>query len=388
MATNRKDILNKHTEIGNNRQSFTVPDEMPNEIINELKKWDILSESPYSFSFYNSSGKSWNNTPDGILRVSDHWNFETEDHKRATIIGTYTDEYGNDRYEKNYELINGGYHEKTNIPVNKGFWTLTRYSAESKTYEVILSVPPKTFEQQEEYRIQRLRNRNIMFSDEQFEKILEISDFIEEKKRNPHQSGKEQKKQLDELLKGIDFLNNGQYFKVHEHEALQIKNVNGVLNLQELGLSGYYRNLFDKGALVVNRRELGERLREWVKSIWEWMGSKLGIRGLTSERLQSLTLDQFGNRAVADLMGGKKISPMGKVSTQIGGVKLTADQRNNLKNGSAITVDNVKGKDGTITPKVTVALDKKTGKVKIVSMKVKYKAVTPKLDKLSKVIKL
>ena len=54
---------------------------MPQELRNEINSWEYVSKSPYSHSFYNMAGKSWSNTPEGILRISDHWNF----HSRGEI---------------------------------------------------------------------------------------------------------------------------------------------------------------------------------------------------------------------------------------------------------------------------------------------------------------
>lgn len=50
---------------------------------NEMIYWllDHINEnwtkSPYSMSFYNTKDVGWDHKPEGSLRVSDHWNFET-----------------------------------------------------------------------------------------------------------------------------------------------------------------------------------------------------------------------------------------------------------------------------------------------------------------------
>lgn len=50
---------------------------------NEMIYWllDHIDEnwtkSPYSMSFYNTKDVGWNHKPEGSLRISDHWNFET-----------------------------------------------------------------------------------------------------------------------------------------------------------------------------------------------------------------------------------------------------------------------------------------------------------------------
>lgn len=51
---------------------------MPRELKNYVIK-EMVSASPYnrfdSGSFYNTNEKSWDYTPEGCIRVSDHWNF-------------------------------------------------------------------------------------------------------------------------------------------------------------------------------------------------------------------------------------------------------------------------------------------------------------------------
>lgn len=45
-------------------------------IINEvLKMTNWISKSPYSYSFYDTTEKTWGYTPEGSMRFSDHWNF-------------------------------------------------------------------------------------------------------------------------------------------------------------------------------------------------------------------------------------------------------------------------------------------------------------------------
>ena len=57
--------------------------DIPDEIIEQMKSWDVIVKSPYSASFYNSKEISWNHKPDGSFRVSDHWNFIIGDKKHC-----------------------------------------------------------------------------------------------------------------------------------------------------------------------------------------------------------------------------------------------------------------------------------------------------------------
>jgi hypothetical protein len=47
----------------------------PEEMKAIVAQWDGIWKSPYSLSLYNTPDKTWDHTPLGSLRVSDHWNF-------------------------------------------------------------------------------------------------------------------------------------------------------------------------------------------------------------------------------------------------------------------------------------------------------------------------
>lgn len=52
-------------------------DRLPAAAAAEVRSWKIISKSPYSNSFYNANGISWDSKPEGSLRLADHWNFES-----------------------------------------------------------------------------------------------------------------------------------------------------------------------------------------------------------------------------------------------------------------------------------------------------------------------
>ena len=79
------------------------------EVQLELDTWDIKVKSPYSNSFYNAEGITWDYKPDNSLRVSDHWNF----------------------------YCRGKIHCKTDNPEFKNGWALGKYNGETKTYNII-----------------------------------------------------------------------------------------------------------------------------------------------------------------------------------------------------------------------------------------------------------
>ena len=50
---------------------------LPKEVAKVVSEWDVVSKSPYSDSFYNAKEICWDSKPEGSLRISDHWNFES-----------------------------------------------------------------------------------------------------------------------------------------------------------------------------------------------------------------------------------------------------------------------------------------------------------------------
>ncbi|MEM4203146.1 MAG: hypothetical protein QXS54_03655, partial [Candidatus Methanomethylicaceae archaeon] len=85
---------------------------MPYKFIQEIESWDYVSQSPYSYSFYNKPGKTWDHTPEGIIRISDHWNF----------------------------ISRGQMHAVTDVPVpNETHWTKARY--ENGVWRVLEVLP-------------------------------------------------------------------------------------------------------------------------------------------------------------------------------------------------------------------------------------------------------
>lgn len=58
---------------------------IPKEAFKEIKKFDFINKSPYSFSFYNSKNITWDYKPEGSIRVSDHWNFISKGKKHCIL---------------------------------------------------------------------------------------------------------------------------------------------------------------------------------------------------------------------------------------------------------------------------------------------------------------
>ena len=68
----------------------------PIEVNEEIKKFKKINKSPYSQTYYDTSDISWEYKPEGSLRISDHWNFESHGQKHCILENT--DEYIQDNW--------------------------------------------------------------------------------------------------------------------------------------------------------------------------------------------------------------------------------------------------------------------------------------------------
>ena len=53
-----------------------------------IKKYNFCQQSPYSESFYTEGEITWGSKPEGSLRLSDHWNFESEGETHCKLDST------------------------------------------------------------------------------------------------------------------------------------------------------------------------------------------------------------------------------------------------------------------------------------------------------------
>ena len=76
------DYVSNVVEIDDIEYMFDEDDEKEAKIqkivLDIVKDWDIISKSPYSNSIYDSDCISWGYKPEGSLRISDHWSFESQ----------------------------------------------------------------------------------------------------------------------------------------------------------------------------------------------------------------------------------------------------------------------------------------------------------------------
>lgn len=92
---------------------------LPDVLREELLSWERVYKSPHSRSFYNMQGKTWDHTPEGCLRISNHWNFKS---RRRRKLGQAT------------------LHCQTDVRVrNNNHWTLARY--EGGIWKVLRTEP-------------------------------------------------------------------------------------------------------------------------------------------------------------------------------------------------------------------------------------------------------
>lgn len=57
----------------------------PIEVDEEIKKFKKIHKSPYSQTYYDTDNISWEHKPEGSLRISDHWNFESKGKKHCEL---------------------------------------------------------------------------------------------------------------------------------------------------------------------------------------------------------------------------------------------------------------------------------------------------------------
>jgi len=67
--------------------SIPRPIRMPEKMAQTIAAWDVVKVSPFSESYYDTLNKDWNVTPEGSLRVSDHWAFESNGRIHCAIVG-------------------------------------------------------------------------------------------------------------------------------------------------------------------------------------------------------------------------------------------------------------------------------------------------------------
>ena len=71
------------------------------------KEYNLFNQSPYSNSFYNTDEVEWGYKPEGSLRLSDHWNFESQEriHCKLSNTNEYTQKWLLCEYHEGYYTI-------------------------------------------------------------------------------------------------------------------------------------------------------------------------------------------------------------------------------------------------------------------------------------------
>ena len=76
------------------RHNYNCSEKYLNFFYELVRGWDDFSQSPYSLSLYDTRDIDWGYKPEGSLRFSDHWNFES----RGKIHCKMEDETKNENY--------------------------------------------------------------------------------------------------------------------------------------------------------------------------------------------------------------------------------------------------------------------------------------------------
>ncbi|MEG0307502.1 MAG: hypothetical protein RR636_06130 [Clostridium sp.] len=79
----------------------------PREVLEEINKFEYINKSPYSSTYYNVPGITWDYKPEGSLRISDHWNFTSRGDKHCILAHT---EELIENYWMLAKYIDGKYH--------------------------------------------------------------------------------------------------------------------------------------------------------------------------------------------------------------------------------------------------------------------------------------
>ncbi|GHU86103.1 hypothetical protein FACS1894153_2530 [Bacteroidia bacterium] len=112
-----------------------------------------------------------------------------------------------------------------------------------------------------------------------------------------------------ELYKrGVELIKNSPYYK-------QIKDNFAYSNISEEEIleESLVTAIGDKGEMMLQRSaDMNDlagfaKVRAWLTEVWEFIKKNLGIRNLSAKQLENITLDDFLNGAVADMLSGQDI---------------------------------------------------------------------------------
>ena len=149
---------------------------------------------------------------------------------------------------------------------------------------------------------------------------------------NIHQASQFIKDVLEGKKQGKELVKQTQYYK-------DVKNSEAYSHLtddNEICHETLEWAIGDKGAKVLKDKGIGQKLLDWIKEVWELIGSKFGIRDLTPEQIQDLTFGQFIDGAAADILSGRPIAsdkPVYKGGDVLEHAKqVNAWNKNNLEN--------------------------------------------------------
>lgn len=121
---------------------------------------------------------------------------------------------------------------------------------------------------------------------------------------------------------GINLIQNSEYTKQIKESKEYSKIIKGLKNkgLTEGEINSYINEealataIGDKGESFA-KASMKQKFKEWLQSLYNFIITKTGISKYTSEELENITLDEFVDAVVVDLLSGKPLFEEGQVKT-------------------------------------------------------------------------
>jgi hypothetical protein len=110
--------------------------------------------------------------------------------------------------------------------------------------------------------------------------------------------------------RGIDLVNGSRYFKqvsdnkFYQKEASKLGKKGSPEYNEYLQHEALAKAIGDKGAQFVTETKRNS-FASWAKNLFDSIAKKLGLKGVTANELQNMTLDEFSSRAARDILAGE-----------------------------------------------------------------------------------
>jgi len=110
--------------------------------------------------------------------------------------------------------------------------------------------------------------------------------------------------------RGIDLVNGSRYFKqvsaneFYQKEALKLGKKGSPEYNEYLQHEALAKAIGDKGAQFVTETKRNS-FASWAKNLFDSIAKKLGLKGVTADELQNMTLDELSSRVARDILAGE-----------------------------------------------------------------------------------